>query len=68
MSLMASFCAVLFPKNVLDEIWDLIESVFFFFFFFFFGGGGFYLLFTKTDFMHFFPYFLHTVSKINVKC
>ena len=25
-SLMASFCAVLFP-NVLDEIWDVIESV-----------------------------------------
>ena len=27
MSLMVSFCAVLFPTNVLDEIWDLIESV-----------------------------------------
>ena len=27
MSLMASFCAILFPLNVLDEIWDLIESV-----------------------------------------
>ena len=27
MSLMASFCAVLFPRDVLDEIWDLIESV-----------------------------------------
>ena len=27
MSLMASFCAVLFPLDVLDEIWDLIESV-----------------------------------------
>ena len=26
-SLMASFCAVLFPLDVLDEIWDLIESV-----------------------------------------
>ena len=25
-SLMASFCAVLFPLDVLDEIWDLIES------------------------------------------
>ena len=24
---MASFCAVLFPLDVLDEIWDLIESV-----------------------------------------
>ena len=23
MSLMASFCAVLFPRGVLDEIWDL---------------------------------------------
>ena len=21
------FCAVLFPRDVLDEIWDLIESV-----------------------------------------
>ena len=27
MSLMASFCAVLFPRDVLDECWDLIESV-----------------------------------------
>ena len=27
MSLMASFCAVLFPLDVLDEIWDLIEPV-----------------------------------------
>ena len=27
MSLMASFCAVLFPRDVLDNIWDLIESV-----------------------------------------
>ena len=27
MSLMASFCAALFPRDVLDEIWDLIESV-----------------------------------------
>ena len=26
-SLMASFCAVLFPLDVLDEIWDLTESV-----------------------------------------
>ena len=26
-SLMASFCAVLFPLDVLDEICDLIESV-----------------------------------------
>ena len=26
-SLMASFCAVLFPRDVLDEIRDLIESV-----------------------------------------
>ena len=26
-SLMTSFCAVLFPLDVLDEIWDLIESV-----------------------------------------
>ena len=26
-SLMASFCAVLFPLDVLDEIWDVIESV-----------------------------------------
>ena len=24
---MASFCAVLFPLDVLDEIWDVIESV-----------------------------------------
>ena len=27
MSLMASFCAVLFPLDVLDEICDFIESV-----------------------------------------
>ena len=27
-SLMVSFCAVRFPLDVLDEIWDLIESVF----------------------------------------
>ena len=27
MSLMASFCVVLFPQDVLDEIWNLIESV-----------------------------------------
>ena len=27
LSLMASFCAVLFPRDVLDEIRDLIESV-----------------------------------------
>ena len=27
MSLMASFCAVLFPTRFLDEICDLIESV-----------------------------------------
>ena len=26
-SLMASFCNVLFPLDVLDEIWDVIESV-----------------------------------------
>ena len=26
-SLMASFCAVLFPLDVLDEIWDVIEPV-----------------------------------------
>ena len=26
-SLMASFCAVLFPLDVLDEIWDLVDSV-----------------------------------------
>ena len=26
-SLMASFCAVFFPLDVFDEIWDLIESV-----------------------------------------
>ena len=26
-SLMTSFCAVLFPLDVLDEIWDVIESV-----------------------------------------
>ena len=27
MSLMASFCAVFFPLDVLGEIWDVIESV-----------------------------------------
>ena len=27
-SLMASFCAVFFPLDLLDEIWDVIESVF----------------------------------------
>ena len=27
MSLMESFCAVPFSHDVLDEIWDLIESV-----------------------------------------
>ena len=27
MSLTASFCAALFQRDVLDEIWDLIESV-----------------------------------------
>ena len=27
MSVMVSFCAVFFPRDVLDEIWDLIESV-----------------------------------------
>ena len=27
MSLMVSFCAVFFPRDVLDEIWDLIESI-----------------------------------------
>ena len=26
-SLMASFCTVLFPLDVLNEIWDLTESV-----------------------------------------
>ena len=26
-SLMASFCAALFPLDVFDEIWDLTESV-----------------------------------------
>ena len=26
-SLVASFCAVFFPLDVLDEIWDVIESV-----------------------------------------
>ena len=25
---MASFCIVFFPRDVLDEIWDLIESFF----------------------------------------
>ena len=24
---MASFCAVIFPRDVLDEIWDLVGSV-----------------------------------------
>ena len=27
MSLMAQFCAAIFPRDVLDEILDLIESV-----------------------------------------
>ena len=27
MSLMVSFCGVLFSRDVLDEIWELIESV-----------------------------------------
>ena len=27
MSMMVSFCAVLFPRDVLDGIWDLIGSV-----------------------------------------
>ena len=27
MSLMVTFCAVCFPQDVLDEIWDLIEPV-----------------------------------------
>ena len=27
LSLMASFCAVLFPPDILNEIWDLNESV-----------------------------------------
>ena len=27
MSMMVSFCAVIFPRDVLDGIWDLIESV-----------------------------------------
>ena len=27
MSLMVSFCAILFPTDVLNEIWDLIDSV-----------------------------------------
>ena len=26
-SLMASFCAAFFPLDVLDEIWDVMESV-----------------------------------------
>ena len=25
-SLMASFCAVLFPRGILDEIWDLTDQ------------------------------------------
>ena len=28
MSLKASFVLSFFPRNVLDEIWDLIESIF----------------------------------------
>ena len=27
MSLMASFCTVLFPRDIFDEIWDLTEPV-----------------------------------------
>ena len=27
MSMIVSFCAVFFPRDVLDEMWDLIESV-----------------------------------------
>ena len=27
MLMMVSFCAVLFPRDVLDETWDLIESI-----------------------------------------
>ena len=27
MSLMEYFCTAFFPRDVLDEIWDLIESV-----------------------------------------
>ena len=27
LSLMVSFCVSLFPREVMDEIWDLIESV-----------------------------------------
>ena len=27
MSMMVFFCAVIFSRHVLDEIWDLIESV-----------------------------------------
>ena len=27
MSFMVSFCVVFFPRDVSDEIWDLIESV-----------------------------------------
>ena len=27
MSLMVSFCAVLFPRDVLDDIWNINESV-----------------------------------------
>ena len=27
MSLMVSFCAAFSPRDVLDEIWDLVESV-----------------------------------------
>ena len=27
MSLIVSFCAVFFPRDASDEIWDLIESV-----------------------------------------
>ena len=28
MSMILSFCAVLFPRDVLDEIWNLIKPVF----------------------------------------
>ena len=27
LSLMATFCAAFFPRDVLDEIWDFIETV-----------------------------------------
>ena len=39
MSLMASFCAVFLPRDVLDENWDFIESV---------SEGFSYLLILKT--------------------